>query len=93
MRLRLRHNHLMAIGVVNAVSVAELFIHPTRAASCAEFSTRPHVGEMIPPWFAAVTAVVCLGTAAIPGLTCTSAEEIEDWSVHSHRRRVEVDQD
>ena len=33
------------------------------------------------------------GSAAILGLTCPSAEELEDWSVHYHRRRVDIDSD
>jgi len=90
MRLRLRRNYLMLIGFMSAVWVAKLFIHPTRAASVPEFYTRLHVGELVPPWFVAVTAVLFLGSAAILGLTCPSAEELEDWSVHYHRRRVEL---
>ena len=36
----------------------------------------------------AATAFVFLATAAVLGLTCPSAEELEDWSVHYHRQRV-----
>ncbi len=93
MRLRLRRNYLMVIGFMAAVWVAKLFIHPTRATSLSEFYARLHVGQLIPPWFVAVTALVFLGSAAILGLTCPSAEELEDWSVHYHRRRKDVDTD
>jgi len=36
----------------------------------------------------AATALVFLVTAALLGLTCPPAEELEDWSIHWHRRRV-----
>jgi len=93
MRLRLRRNYLMVIGFMSAVWVAKLFIHPTRAPGLHEFYSRLHVGDFIPPWIVAVTAVLFLGSAVVLGLTCPSAEELEDWSVHYHRRRVEVEDD
>ncbi len=89
MRLRLRRNYLMVIGFIAAVWIAKLFIHPTRVTSLAEFYTRLHVGDFIPSWFVAATAFVFLVTAAVLGLTCPSAEELEDWSVHYHRQRAE----
>jgi len=91
MRLRLRRNYLMVIAFMSAVWVAKLFIHPTRASSLQEFYSRLHVGDFIPPWMVAATAVLFLGSSTILGLTCPSAEELEDWSVHYHRRRVDID--
>ena len=91
MRLRLRRNYLMVIGFMSAVWLAKLFIHPTRATSLSEFYARLHIGQFIPPWFVAATAVLFLGSATILGLTCPSAEELEDWSIHYHRRRVDID--
>ena len=87
-RLRLRRNYLLVIGFIAAVWVTKLFIHPTRVTSLAEFYTRLHVGDFIPSWLVAATAVVFLVSAAVLGLTCPSAEELEDWSVHYHRRRA-----
>jgi uncharacterized membrane protein len=89
MRLRLRRNYLMVIGFIAAVWIAKLFIHPTRVTSVAEFYTRLHVGDFIPSWIVAVTAFVFLVTAAVLGLTCPSAEELEDWSVHYHQQRAQ----
>ena len=89
MRLRLRRNYLLVIGFMAAVWVAKLFIHPTRATNLAEFYSRLHVGNFIPSWFVAATAFVFLVTTAVLGLTCPSAEELEDWSIHYHRRRVQ----
>jgi hypothetical protein len=37
----------------------------------------------------AATAFTFLVTAAVLGLRCPPAEELEDWSIHYHRRRVE----
>jgi uncharacterized membrane protein len=89
MRLRLRRNYLFVIGFMGAVWVAKLFIHPTRAASLAEIYRRMHVGDFIPPWLVAGTAILFLAGAAVFGGTCPSAEELEDWSMHYHRRRLE----
>jgi uncharacterized membrane protein len=91
MRLRLRRNYLLIIGFMSAVWIAKLFIHPTRATSLADFYTRLHVGDFIPSWIVAATAFVFLVTAAILGLTCPPAEELEDWSIHYHRRRAQED--
>ena len=89
MRLRLRRNYLLVISFMSAVWVAKLFIHPVRATNFAEFYSRLHVGDFIPSWLVAVTALVFLVTAALLGLTCPPAEKLEDWSIHYHRRRVQ----
>lgn len=89
MRLRLRRNYLLVIGFISAVWVTKLFIHPTRVTSLAEFYSRLHVGEFIPSWLVAASAIIFLVAAAVLGLSCPSAEELEDWSVHYHRRRAE----
>ena len=39
------------------------------------------------------TAFAFLATAAVLGLTCPPAEELEDWSIHYHRRRVQEEED
>jgi uncharacterized membrane protein len=88
MRLRLRRNYLFVIGFMGAVWIAKLFIHPTRASSFAELYQRLHVGDLIPPWLVAITALLFLAGAAVLGMTCPSAEELEDWSIHYHRRRL-----
>ena len=93
MRLRLRRNYLLVISFMSAVWVSKLFIHPTRATDLAEFYARLHVGDFIPSWFVATTAVAFLVTAAVLGLTCPPAEELEDWSIHYHRRRTPNEQD
>ncbi len=89
MRLRLRRNYLLVITFMAAVWITKLFIHPVRATNVADFYSRLHVGDFIPPWVVAVTAVAFLVTTAVLGLTCPSAEKLEDWSVHYHRRRVQ----
>jgi hypothetical protein len=37
----------------------------------------------------AATALVFLVTAALLGLTCPPAEDLDGWSIHYHRRRVQ----
>lgn len=88
MRLRLRRNYLFVIGLIAAVWVVKLFIHPGRAASLSDLYSRLHVGEFIPSWFVAVTAFLFLVTAAVLGLTCPPAEELEDWSIQYHEERM-----
>ncbi|MCW8984671.1 MAG: DUF2270 domain-containing protein [Thermoanaerobaculales bacterium] len=92
MRLRLRRNYLLVIGFMSAVWVAKLFMHPTRVKNLAEFYARLHVGEFIPSWLVAATALAFLVTAAVLGLSCPPAEKLEDWSIHYHRRRVQEDE-
>ena len=89
MRLRLRRNYLLVISFMSAVWVAKLFIHPTRVTNLVDFYARLHVGDFIPSWLVAATALVFLVTAALLGLTCPPAEKLEDWSIHYHRRRVQ----
>ena len=93
MRLRLRRNYLLVISFMSAVWVAKLFIHPTRATTLAEFYSRLHVGDFIPSSLVAATAIAFLGTAAVLGLTCPPAEELEDWSIQYHRRRTPDEHD
>jgi uncharacterized membrane protein len=89
MRLRLRRNYLLVIGLIASVWVVKLFIHPSRATSLAELYSRLHVGDFIPSWFVAITAFLFLATAAVLGLTCPPAEDLEDWSIHYHEQRVQ----
>jgi uncharacterized membrane protein len=91
-RLRLRRNYLMVICFMAAVWVAKLFIHPVRATTVAEFYSRLHVGDFVPSWFVAATALIFLLVASVLGLTCPPAEKLEDWSIHYHRRRAQHDQ-
>jgi uncharacterized membrane protein len=87
MRLRLRRNYLFVIYFMAAVWIVKLFIHPGRPAHFTDFFSRLGVGHFVPPWFVATTAVVFIVGTTILGLTCPSAEELEDWSVLYHQRR------
>ena len=81
-RVRLRRNYLPLLLFLTAVWIVKLFLHPSRPGSAAELYSRLAIGEMIPPWFVAVTAVGFVVTATILAATCPSAERIEDWSGH-----------
>jgi uncharacterized membrane protein len=78
-RVRLRRNYLMVLYFVTAAWITKLFIHPGRPASVREFFDRLAVGELIPPWFVAVTAFVFVAGATGLALTCPPAEAIEKW--------------
>lgn len=78
-RVRLRRNYLLILYFVTAAWITKLFIHPGRPDSFAEFFGRLAVGELLPPWFVAVTSVVFVGGAIAMALTCPAAERIEKW--------------
>jgi len=95
-RVRLRRNYLLLIYFVTAVWLVKLLIHPTRADSLSTLYSRLHVGEFIPSWFVAITAVIFILTATGLAVTCPSAEklEVESWARHFGRlrsRRAEDD--
>ena len=78
-RVRLRRNYLMVLYFVTAAWVTKLYIHPARPHSVVEFYNRLAVGELIPPWFVAVTAFVFVCGATVLAATCPSAEKVEKW--------------
>jgi len=78
-RVRLRRNYLMIFYFVTAAWIAKLFIHPARPHSAGEFFERLAVGDMLPPWFVAICAVVFVGGATLLAVTCPAAEKIEKW--------------
>jgi len=81
-RVRLRRNYILLLLFLTAVWVVKLFLHPSRPGSAAELYSRLSIGEMIPPWFVAVTAIAFVLVSTILAVTCPSAERIEDWSRH-----------
>ncbi len=78
-RIRLRRNYLMVLYFVTAAWITKLFIHPKRPASMGDFYDRLAVGELIPPWFVAVTAFVSVAGATMLAATCQPAENLEKW--------------
>jgi uncharacterized membrane protein len=86
-RVRLRRNYLLLLYFITAVWIVKLFIHPHRVTTFNEFWAHLSVGDIIPSWFVAATAVVFTGTATVLALTCQPAETLEDWSAHYARVR------
>jgi uncharacterized membrane protein len=78
-RVRLRRNYLMIVFYVTAAWVTKIFIHPARPTSIGEFYGRLAVGDLFPPWFVTVTAVVFVVGATGLAATCPAAEQIEKW--------------
>lgn len=76
-RVRLRRNYLLLIYFLTAAWVVKLLIHPERADSLPTLYSRLHVGNFIPSWFVAVSAIVFIGTATVLAVTCPSSEELE----------------
>jgi uncharacterized membrane protein len=85
MRVRLRRNYLFVIGFMAAVWIAKLFIHPTRATDFADLYSRLHVGDFIPSWMVAASALAFFVAAAVLGVTCPPAEQLEDWGGRQER--------
>lgn len=84
-RVRLRRNYLLLIYFLTAAWIVKLLIHPERADSFATLYSRLHVGNFIPSWMVAVSAILFIGTATILAVTCPSAEEFEvDSWVQNH---------
>ncbi len=78
-RVRLRRNYLFLLYLITAVWLVKLFIHPATLHNPVELYQRLAVGELIPPWFTAVTALLFVGGATILALSCPPAEELERW--------------
>jgi uncharacterized membrane protein len=95
-RVRLRRNYLMLLLFLTGVWIVKLIIHPGRPESVSAFYARLAVGDLIPPWFVAVSSILFIGSAIVLSWTCPSAEQIEDWSAHYRRisqRAMEADED
>jgi uncharacterized membrane protein len=88
-RVRLRRNYLILVYFVFAVWLVKLAIHPTIATSFGEFYVRLTVGDVIPSWFVATTALGFFATATVLAVTCPPAEKLEDWSTHYVLRAAE----
>jgi len=78
-RIRLRRNYLLIQYFVTAAWITKLFIHPVFPESTTEFYQRLAVGELIPPWFVAVTAFTFVVGSAVLALTCPDADAFEKW--------------
>lgn len=78
-RIRLRRNYLMVLYLVTAAWITKLFIHPKRPGSIVDFYERLAVGELMPPWFVAITAFVFVAGATVLAATCPPAEKLEKW--------------
>ena len=75
----MRRNYLLVLYFVTAAWFTKIFIHPGRPESVGEFYSRLAVGELIPPWFVAVTSVAFVVGATALALTCPNAEKLEKW--------------
>ena len=65
-RVRLRRNYLMLVYFNTAVWLTKLYIHPTSPVTLSEFYNRLALGDLVPSWFVAGSAVVFVTTATHP---------------------------
>lgn len=86
-RVRLRRNYLTLIYFLTAVWLVKLYIHPQKSDSMATLYSRLHVGNFIPSWFVALSALTFVVTCTAMALTCPPAERLEDWALHYGRVR------
>jgi len=80
-RVRLRRNYLLLIYYLGAVWLIKLAIHPERSSSLAEMYSRLHIGELVPSWFVAATALIFFATSTALAVTCPPAESLESWTL------------
>jgi len=78
-RVRLRRNYLLLIYYLGAVWLIKLAIHPERSSSLAEMYSRLHIGELVPSWFVAATALIFFSSSTALAVTCPPAERLETW--------------
>jgi uncharacterized membrane protein len=78
-RVRLRRNYLLLVYFITGVWVAKVFMHPARAGSVQEIYGRLHVGDFVPSWFVAASALGVVALATLAAVTCPMAEDLEDW--------------
>ncbi len=86
-RLRLRRNYLMLTYFVTGVWITKLLIHPSNAASPADFYARLTVGHFLPSWFVLATAALFVGGATVLAFTTPSEEALEQWTKKKHEER------
>jgi len=79
-RSRLRRNYLLVLYFVEMVWLTKLFIHPDSPESGPQFLARFAVGELIPHWLVAASALAFLAAATVMALTCPCQEELENWT-------------
>jgi uncharacterized membrane protein len=89
-RVRLRRNYLLLFYFMFGVWIAKLYLHPSKPHSIVTLYSRLAVGELLPPWFVAITAALFVVAATALALTCPSAEKLEDWSAHYVHTRKRV---
>jgi uncharacterized membrane protein len=78
-RARLRRNYLLLFYFVTVVWFTKLFIHPASPSTPQEFYLRLSVGDLVPHWLVAGTALLFVAAATVLALTCPSNDELEDW--------------
>jgi uncharacterized membrane protein len=78
-RARLRRNYLMLVYFVTAVWIVKLVIHPAPSHGPDELFQHLWVGNIIPPWFVATTAVLFIVVSTMLAVSCPTTEELDDW--------------
>lgn len=73
-RLRLRRHYLMLVYFSTGVWIAKLAIHPTHASQASEVYERLAVGNLLPNWFVATSAVLFVIIATVLAVTVAPDE-------------------
>ncbi|MFH2201647.1 MAG: DUF2270 domain-containing protein [Elusimicrobiota bacterium] len=76
---RLRRDYLLLFYFITGVWLCKLFIHPADPQSMEEFMARLAVGELIPPWFTAVTAPLFIVIITALAWSSPPPENLEGW--------------
>jgi uncharacterized membrane protein len=86
-RVRLRRNYLPLAYFTTAVWLTKLYVHPSSPTSFAEFYSRLSVGNIIPSWFVAGSAVIFIVGSTVLALTCPTIEQLEKWGLPEPGRK------
>lgn len=72
LRVRLRRNYLLLLYFITGAWITKLYIHPESPDTSRVFFSRLAVGDFIPAWLVAISALVFLIGATILAITCPS---------------------
>jgi uncharacterized membrane protein len=86
-RLRLRRNYLMLAYLTFAIWITKVFIHPHSPADWSELYARVAVGDLLPSWFVASSALLLMLVFTVATVMTPSQEKLDDWTTLEHARR------
>lgn len=88
-RLRLRRNYLILSYLTLAVWLTKVFIHPDSPRAWRVLYERFAVGELLPSWFVAGSALLFMLVLTVAAMVTPSQEALEHWTAAAKARRAQ----